>query len=478
MKIERMPETKTAPERESDVVVANNLEEYVRELSQRMILPKGKIEGFRGVLASPDQLAPLVERTEDTRIELKVTTPSQTRFSISSDIKALKNKEKLKVASRSVQLASLAEAEARFRVVKNSEHIPDQVRYAGFNLDRTIAKLHKQAEKLVKGEKVFGKTKAEKKMGILALSLTAAACGKISTPIQPTSVEPVATEVTSLPTETQEPTPTSTEEPTPEAPKIQYKEEEGNILQWRDGGWQETTLPEGTREIGMVEKHKGNWYGIDTYDRAVVKLNEQGEWEEYTRPIVVSTYDSLPIDTITDIAEADTSPAEEVRFVDSENNLVPFGYLYTKEVSSTEFAYFSGIVRGGFQLENAGGQLYQHYVVEIPLRYERQIVTFTDVISGGITRRGYIIPESGNIDEAEMTGFGSKALRQIFASPNANRTQMIWASDMNQRTPNEEAYQAALRELITALQNGQTTNMRSSLYFNQIWASASLISSP
>lgn len=475
-----MPEIKTAAERKTNVVVANNLEEYVRELSQRMILPKGKIEGFKGILTSPDQLAPLVVKPEDTRIELKITTPSRTRFAISSDIKVPKKKEALKTASRSVQLASLAEAEARFRVVKNSEHIPDQVRYAGFNLDRTITKLHKQSEKLVKGEKVFGKTKAEKKMGIIALSLAAAACGRIPTPIQPTPVESVATEVASLPTEIEEPTPTPTEEstPTPEAPEIQYKEEEGIIFQWRDGGWQEAALPEGTREIGMVEQHEGSWYGIDTYDRAVVKLNEQGEWEEYVRPIVVSAYDSMPINTIADIAETDTLPTEEIRFIDSENNLVPFGYLYSKEVSSTEFAYFSGIVRGGLQFADAGGQVWQLYVVEIPLKYERQIVIFSDQFSGGITRRGYIIPESGNIDEAEMTGFGSRALRQIFANPNANRTQMIWASDMNQRTPNTEAYQAALRELITSLQNGQTTNMKINMKFNQIWASESLMGSP
>ncbi|MBU0572379.1 hypothetical protein KKH23_01780 [Patescibacteria group bacterium] len=199
-----MSEVKTASERKAKVVVTNSLEEYVRELSQRMILPKGKIEGFKGILSSPDQLAPLVEKTEETRIELKVTTPSQTRFSISSDIKVPERKEALKTASRSVQLASLAEAEARFRIIRNSEHIPDQVRYGGFNLDRTISKLHKQSEKLIKGERVFGKTPVEKKMGILALSLAAAACGTTVTPRTPEAVQgigPVATEVTQIPTE-------------------------------------------------------------------------------------------------------------------------------------------------------------------------------------------------------------------------------------------------------------------------------------
>ena len=227
---ERMSEVKTAAERKTNTVVVNSLEEYVRELSQRMILPKGKIESFRGILASPDQLAPLVEKTEDTRIELKVTTPSQTRFSISSDIKVPKRKEKLKTSSRSVQLASLAEAEARFRVIKNSEHIPDQVRYAGFNLDRTISKLHKQSEKLIKGEKVFGKTKAEKKIGIIALSLAAAACGKVSTPIQPASVEPVATEVAPTPIPTEEASPTPTEIPP------SYKTEDGVQLEKQEEG--------------------------------------------------------------------------------------------------------------------------------------------------------------------------------------------------------------------------------------------------
>ena len=230
---ERMPEVKTAAERKTNVVVVNSLEEYVRELSQRMILPKGKIENFKGILASPDQLAPLVEKTEDTRIELKVTTPSQTRFSISSEIKTPKNKEKLKTASRSVQLASLAEAEARFRAIRNSEHIPDQVRYAGFDLNRTISRLHKQSEKLVEGEKVFGKTKAEKKMGIIALSLAAAACGKIPIPIQPTSVEPVATEVapTSIPTEEASPTPTETPPSYETEDGVQLeKQEEGEFV--------------------------------------------------------------------------------------------------------------------------------------------------------------------------------------------------------------------------------------------------------
>lgn len=225
-----MPEVKIAPERETNVVVTNSLEEYVRELSQRMILPKGKIQSFKGILASPDQLAPLVEKTEDTRIELKVTTPSRTKFSISSDIKVPKKRETLKASSRSVQLASLAEAEARFRVIKNSEHIPDQVRYAGFNLDRTISKLHKQAEKLIKGEKVFGKTTAEKKMGIIALSLAAAACGKVSTPIQTTPVEPVATEVTPIPTPTKETPSTPTEIPP------SYKTEDGVQLEKQEEG--------------------------------------------------------------------------------------------------------------------------------------------------------------------------------------------------------------------------------------------------
>lgn len=232
MRKERMPEVKTASEKKTNIVVANSLEEYVRELSQRMILPKGKIENFKGILASPDQLAPLVEKIEDTRIELRVTTPSRMRFSISSDIKAPKNKEKLKTASRSVQLASLAEAEARFRVIRNSEHIPDQVRYVGFNLDRTISKLHKQAEKLVKGEKVFGKTKAEKKIGILAFSLAVAACGRVSTPIQPTPVEPVATEVAPTPIPTKEVPST----PTAEVIESTYQLEDGVQLERMEKG--------------------------------------------------------------------------------------------------------------------------------------------------------------------------------------------------------------------------------------------------
>jgi hypothetical protein len=560
MKIERMPETKTAPERESNVVVANNLEEYVRELSQRMILPKGKIENFKDILASPDQLAPLVEKTEDTRIELKVTTPSRTRFAINSEIKAPKNKEKLKTASRSVQLASLAEAEARFRVIKRSEHIPDQVRYAGFNLDRTISKLHKQSEKLVKGEKVFGKTKAEKKMGIIALSLAAAACGKIPTPIQPAPVESVATEVTSLPTETEEPTPTETEEPTPtpevkgpssqelrqllvgqglevevkeleDGTEIVVKENEwgldvvnaiwaeginpqdnvelvmsgdgndatliyleeqilafsdknyssfliqdGQITTWRGAESLQAELPEGTTEISFFDKHNEEWYAIDVYGRAVVKLNEGGEWEKYERPVRIARWENIQESFPSDITE-ELSPREVIRLVGDEGETIPYGYLFERspyDDGKPTHVFVSGHSLGMFVRETPVGH-HPILAFEVSVRYERQIIFIIIPDQTNSFSNLDLIPISRNINEKKRHPKSFHELGVALSKSEAVGSQMVIAFQIRNRD-DTKVYNDALEELVTALKKGEGASVNAMFTPSCAWIDGNLFS--
>ena len=66
----------------------------------------------------------------------------------------------------------------------------------------------------------------------------------------------------------------------------------------------------------------------------------------------------------------------------------------------------------------------------------------------------------------------------MFAKPNTNRTQMIWASDINYRSGNEklrEIYQDDLRRLREFLHDGHAAGLGTTFSFNQIWVSESLI---
>ena len=137
--------------------------------------------------------------------------------------------------------------------------------------------------------KIIGRTGRERALRTTAaISLTLTACSTAitrKTPEATQRVEPVATEVTSIPTETEEPTPTPTEmptvTPTPEAPEVPYKVEDEKMMEWRDGDWIEVNLPEGVENAEIVLREEGILVlqidGLED-EKLVIAERAEGEW--------------------------------------------------------------------------------------------------------------------------------------------------------------------------------------------------------
>ena len=257
------------------------------------------------------------------------------------------------------------------------------------------------------------------------------------------------------------------------APEVPYKVEEGTVMEWRDGKWREANLPEGVGEIALVEQHEGGWYGISNYDRAVVRLNETEEWEEFVRPVKIIVIHQLPRGEIERLSQEEIGSEEEMRMLDAEGNVIDFGFLYEEPLESypsVTYGYFSGLVRGTFESKNETVTL----VLEFPLRYERQIVTFLVSLvnepSFNVFIHLFLVPESGTIEDAERTRTSGKEFLERFGDPLANGSQIVIALDMDQETPDTEVYQRDLRKLISSLQEGRAVSLDRRFMFNEIWA--------
>jgi hypothetical protein len=260
-------------------------------------------------------------------------------------------------------------------------------------------------------------------------------------------------------------------------PEVSYKVEEGTIMEWRDGKWREAELPEGTGEIALVEQHEGSWYGIGNHDRAVVRLNETEEWEEFVRPVKVISPHKLPSEEIERLTQEEIEPEEEMRILDAENNAIDFGFLYEKPLEnnlSVTYGYFSCLVRGALGVA-AGDGVNEAIllVVEFPLRYERQIVTILaglkDAPSFNRFIHLYLVPESGTIEDAERTRTSGSEFLERFSDPFTNGSQAVFALDMDQETYDTEVYQKDLRKLISSLQEGRAVSLDRLLMLNEIW---------
>ncbi len=313
-------------------------------------------------------------------------------------------------------------------------------------------------------------------LGGAGLVVFLASCG-------PTEIfEPTitSTQAESAATEVIEPSPTEvtpTLEPTPEVeePDVPYKVEEGTVMEWRDGKWREASLPEGVGEIALVEQHEGSWYGISDYDRAVVTLNEVGEWESFERPVKIIAPHQFSSGEIERLSQEEIEPEEEMRILDAEGNVIDFGFLYEKPLEhnpSVTYAYFSCLVRGAFGVAFGDDEAI-NLVLEFPLRYERQIVTIwtgsVDAPSFNKFIHLYLVPESGTIEDAERTRTSGDEFLRRFGDPLASGSQIVIALDVNQQTPDTEAYQRDLRKLISSLQEGRAVSLDQLFMLNEIW---------
>jgi len=292
---------------------------------------------------------------------------------------------------------------------------------------------------------------------------------------------PVITETpmqTPILTATMTPLPTEILIPTPEVP---YQVENGLIMEWRDGGWREAALPEGTREIAMIEQHEGSWYGIDTYGRATVKLSTTGEWEKYERPIKIAAYsERFPREEILRAMHEEVSPEEERRLLNADGSNLQYGYLFEEPVKGREErikAFVSGFPIGTFRHQD-----WQMILFEIPFRYERQIILFFNAdrlidVPGDTRISMYLgkIPESRNIEEREKGRIRGRDLAQIFENnPDVIGEQMVFSFIYIRPEYQEWGLQREFENLIQALKEGRAIDSEAHGVLCDIWASAAL----
>jgi hypothetical protein len=239
---------------------------------------------------------------------------------------------------------------------------------------------------------------------LLVIMLTACSNG--------TSLLPTAAATLPLPTKTFTPqstatttdTPTITPTPTQEPLNpVNFKVVDGKIQENVNGTWKYVQPPPEFGAMTEVELHEGKMYGIDTIGRAMVVKNDSGEWVKYERPIHGADFEhfypeSSRIRIVFNTENLDLSeiPAEKiVRFTNEDGSNVNWGYIsgtyswaklgipetepmpMDEKVYSAEFSgYFLGLISGDitFSSDNFAKKVpVIYYVIEVPLKYERQI---------------------------------------------------------------------------------------------------------
>jgi hypothetical protein len=190
--MERMSE---GLENEVRVLKTSSYDQYVGALSSRMMLPKNWQENTgANIPLSPMDVAPYVTDKKDERIELGMRSLKSGKYiSTNSELPFPANGNELKNASKSEQLAALAEAEARLRAASRSDNLPDYIRYSG-NIDGKIKRLRSEAEKILNDDSAQKRIKTAS--GLAALAMAASACASVVAPTAQSTLGPeVATNV-------------------------------------------------------------------------------------------------------------------------------------------------------------------------------------------------------------------------------------------------------------------------------------------
>jgi len=180
-------------------------------------------------------------------------------------------------------------------------------------------------------------------------------------------------------------------------------------------------------------------YGIDTADRAVVVRNEEtGEWEKFDRPVgIVSNIilekeykiSTLPQELLEEVEVSD------VTRLNDNGNILPWGVAKEEspfEGYSYKRVYFSGYFLGGFTIEN-NGHLAIFSLFEIPFKYGRQVVIYSDLGMSNITnaKTPYAIPSNGNIQESQIHLLTYKEYSQMIENPIIRGKQVIIVGQVN-----------------------------------------------
>jgi len=256
----------------------------------------------------------------------------------------------------------------------------------------------------------------------------------------------------------------------------------GQIMAWQEGAWRQVELPQEAGEIAFFDIHEGAWYGINSSNRAVVKLNNEGEWEEYVRPLNIALTsedfpEGLPQDALALLEELDEE--QELRLVDNQGSEFPYGYLY--EFSHSEDGHATRVFVSGYTLGTVdyvmrGYRLYWT-LFEVPLRYERQILIFSlpSINQTDTYLNLYLIPASRNVDERFQQPRPWADLIRATEMPQAIGNQMVLAFQTNESSSEMRSiYNDAWDELVANLRRGEALAVEADFFPSFTWADETL----
>lgn len=206
-----MTEIAAAIEQEAAPLVVETPRDYVSALARtRLDLNPQKLQrAFESdVIGSPGQLASTLDKVEGREVVLNYLNPGGTHVRISSDREYPKD-------SKLGKVSTLLEAAARFKVLGQEETVPEQVKLAGWQIERGIKDFQKEAKAIASGRTFQGKkTEIAKKAVVLSLALTA--CSRInSVPIPTQEIFPIESTPTAFQPMEATPIPGAEETPTP-----------------------------------------------------------------------------------------------------------------------------------------------------------------------------------------------------------------------------------------------------------------------
>lgn len=249
--------------------------------------------------------------------------------------------------------------------------------------------------------------------------------------------------------------------------------QDGQITTWRRTESLQVELPEGTAEISFFDRHNGEWYAIDVHGRAVVKLNEAGEWEKYERPVKIARWELIQEPPPFDITE-ELNPKEISRLIGDEGEIIPYGYLFERSASYNSHVFVSGYPLGMFVRETPRRRQ-PIMAFEIPLRYHRQILFFMIPDQTNSFSNLCFIPTSRNINERRRRPKSFHELGLALSRPEAVGNQMIFAFQTRYKDDSlMSKYNVVLEKLKTAFKEGEGASLDIDLIFSYFWVNESL----
>ncbi|MEL7590298.1 MAG: hypothetical protein AAGU17_03255 [Anaerolineaceae bacterium] len=258
--------------------------------------------------------------------------------------------------------------------------------------------------------------------GILLLATACSQTNRLTPDIRTATAASTSVPITETitPTSTPEVTVTPTVEPTeaiPENPKTF----------------------EGVGVISSIEQNPadGKWYGIDTLGRAEIIYNGK-EWVKYDRPIKIAgpfEWDSdRPQDLLGDINQ------EEVFRLNNAGEPLQWGIVkewHPFDGYTFGHVYVSGYPLGVFEISNPKNTARRVLLLEVPLRYQRQIIEFGLVDQPDSEMNLFLIPSSGDIQNLDLTKLQHKyilyhKLMNDLSNPELRGQQVVLAFQENE----------------------------------------------